>query len=266
MENVALVTGASSGIGRELARLFAQGGQDVVLIARNRQKLEELAQQITNQHDVEARVIVQDLAVPDAAASIVEALEEDGIVVDVLVNNAGTQVYGRFDEADTEALLGMIAVNITALTHLTRLIIPAMKARGRGKILNLGSTASFSPSPLNAVYCATKAYVLSLSEGIAAELVSSGVTVTTLCPGATATSFVERHGLADVRYFKNTMSAERVARIGYRALTNGRHVVVAGLQNKLMVLALQLIAPLMRVLPPQALKWGGELLMGRTSS
>jgi short-subunit dehydrogenase len=262
MNTTTLITGASSGIGRELARLFARDKNNLVLVARNQRKLDELAQELRCRYGVKVKVMAADLSAPAAAAHIVDQLPRESIHIDVLVNNAGTQVYGLFAKADTEQLLHMIQVNMTSLTYLTKLLLPGMLDRGKGKILNVASTGSFGPGPLNAVYCATKAYVLSFSEAIAAELDGSGVTATALCPGATNTEFVTRHGLEDVRLFQNMMSAERVAEIGYQALMENRLVVVAGWGNRLQVWALQFFAPFLQMMSPAAIKRIGTYVMG----
>lgn len=260
---VALITGASSGIGLELAHLFARDGYDLVLVARNRPRLNSLADNLRARFHVDVAVLARDLAEPAAAQIILEQLTRRSVQVDVLVNNAGTQVYGGFAGADTSKQLALIQVNTTALVHLTHLLLPGMIRRGRGRILNVGSTGSFAPGPLNAVYCATKAFVLSFSQALGAELAGTGVTVTALCPGATATAFAARHGMQDVRIFQSAMPPTRVARIGYRALHRGRPVVVAGLGNRLQVLGLQLMAPFLPLTPPAMLMAMGRLFMGR---
>jgi short-subunit dehydrogenase len=265
MAKTALITGASSGIGYELSKRFAAEGYHLVLVARDGQRLNQLAADLDRVHDTESLVLIQDLSDPASPQSIFAALKRDGITIDVLVNNAGTQVYGEFAEVELDRLLAMIQVNLTALTHLTGLLLPQMVERGSGKILNVASTGAYVPSPLNAVYCATKAYVLSFSEGLAAELSGTGVTVATLCPGATDTAFVTRHGLQDVRLFRHTMTPSQVADIGYRTLMRGRHVTVAGLGNQLMVVAFQLMAPFLPLIPPAALNRVGAFIMGRSS-
>ena len=183
----------------------------------------------------------------------------------MLVNNAGTQVYGEFATASLERQLDLIQVNLAALVHLTHLLLPGMIRRGHGRILNIGSTGSFAPGPLNAVYCATKAFVLSFSEAIGAELAGTGVTVTTLCPGATNTAFISRHGMQDVRIFRNAMLPVQVAEIGYRALQRGRPLVVAGLRNQVQVLSFQIMAPFLGQTPPAWLMAIGKLFMGRST-
>ncbi|HSL31345.1 MAG TPA: SDR family oxidoreductase [Anaerolineales bacterium] len=261
----ALITGASSGIGRELARLFAKDGYDLVLVARNATNLERLARDLRSEYQVKATVIVQDLGVPSAPQAIVNSISSQAIEIDVLVNNAGTQVYGEFADASLEQLLAMVQVNAIALVQLTHLLLPGMIRRGHGRILNLGSTGSFAPGPLNAVYCASKSFVLSFSEAIGAELAGTGVTVTALCPGATDTAFITRHGMQDVRIFRNSMAPVAVAQIGYRALQHGRPLVVAGLVNQLQVLSFQLMAPFLGLTPPAWLMATGRLFMGRNT-
>ncbi len=260
-----LITGASSGIGMELARLFAKDGYNLVLVARNHSKLESLAAELCSQNHVQATVMVSDLADPSAPQVIADQLARQSIEVDVLVNNAGTQVYGEFAGASLEQQLAMMQVNTTTLVHLTHLLLPGMIHRGRGRILNVGSTGSFAPGPLNAVYCASKAFVISFSQAIGAELAGTGVTVTALCPGATDTAFITRHGMQDVRIFRYAMSPVRVAQIGYRAMHHGRPLVVAGFSNLLQVLSFQLMAPFLGLTPPAWLMAIGKLFMGRMS-
>src|SRR6185436_6905763 len=188
--DLALVTGASSGIGADLARELAQGGHDLVLVARGEDKLKALAAELEKAHSIRARVISADLAQPDAAVQLVKQL--GGTPIDVLINNAGYALYGRFAETDAADELRMIQVNIVALTQLAKLLLPGMLARKKGRILNVASTAAFQPGPLMAVYYATKAYVLSFSEALANELQGTGVGVTALCPGPTRTGFQKR--------------------------------------------------------------------------
>ena len=233
MKETALITGASSGIGLDLARLFAKDGHDVVLVARSEGKLREIAAELERDFGMTAHVIVADLAKPDAPQTLVAQLPVD---VDVLVNNAGFGVLGPFVETDLAKELEMIQVNVVALTHLTKLLLPPMVARRRGRVLNVASTAAFQPGPLMAVYYATKAYVLSFSEAIADELRDSGVTVTALCPGPTETGFAAVADMASTRLFNiaKPMSSAEVARAGYEAMKRGRRVVVPGIKNKLL--------------------------------
>ena len=262
----ALITGASSGIGLELARLFASDGYNLILVARNASSLENLARELRSEHQIQARVIVQDLAEPSAPRTITDLLARESIDVNILVNNAGTQVYGEFSGSSLEQQLALLQVNASAIVHLTHLLLPGMIRRGRGRILNVGSTGSFAPGPLNAVYCASKAFVLSFSEAIGAELAGTGVTVTALCPGATGTAFAARHGMQDVRIFRHAMSPARVAQIGYRALLNGRPLVVPGLHNQFQVLCFQSMAPFLGLTPPAWLMAISKMFMGRAHS
>ena len=234
MKNTALITGASGGIGLDLTRLFAGDGWDLVLVARSEEKLREIASELTKTHGITAHVMASDLAKPDAAAEIVKMLTERGLTVDALVNNAGLGVSGAFVEADLRGELESIQVNIVALTQLTKLLLPGMVARKRGRILNVASTAAFQPGPLMAVYYATKAYVLSFSEALAEELRNTGVTVTALCPGPTETGFAAAAGVGAARLFTlmKPSSSAAVARTGYKAMKRGRRVVVHGLINK----------------------------------
>lgn len=235
---VALVTGASSGIGLELAKLFARDGHDLVLVARREDKLKELAAELANRHGVRATVIAADLADPAAPPEVARRVAAAGLEIQFLVNNAGYGLAGRFAQTDVTAELRMIQVNVAALTHLTKLFLPAMEARRHGAILNVASTAGFVPGPFMAVYYATKAYVISFSEALAEEQRGTGVTVTVLCPGATRTEFQTRAGIdLEARLFRGPWVADAasVARAGYRGMLEGKRMVIPGLFNKLMV-------------------------------
>ncbi len=228
----ALVTGASGGIGEELARLFAADGHSLVLVARSRDKLERLAAELKDKHHVAARVIASDLSTPESPREIFEELEGAGVSIDALVNNAGFGSYGLFAETDLKQELDMLQVNVVALTHLTKLFLPAMLARGRGYVMNVASTAAFQPGPLMAVYYASKAYVLSFSEALSNECEGKGVRVSALCPGPTETGFVAAAGMGDSKLFdRATMDARTVAEAGYRGLLAGKPVVIPGLRN-----------------------------------
>jgi short-subunit dehydrogenase len=228
-----LITGASSGIGRAFAHLFARDGCNLVLVARRETVLEELASELTRQHKARVTVIAIDLADPVAALRLHEQLRRDGVVVDVLVNNAGFGAQGAFAGLPLERQLQMIHLNVTALTALTRLLLPSMLERGRGGILNVGSTAAFQPGPFMAVYYATKAYVVSFSEALADELSGSGLRVSCLAPGPTATAFAAEAGAAESRLFEGeTMTADEVARIGYEGWKQGTPLVIAGAGNR----------------------------------
>ena len=229
-----LVTGASSGIGLELAKLFAADGSDVVLVARRKGRLEELATELSSQHGVNIRVIPADLADPAAPTAIFEELAASGIQIDVLVNNAGFGAGGQFAELPMERQLHMVQVNVAALTHLTRLFLPPMVKRGRGGVLNVGSTAGFQPGPYLIVYYATKAYVLSFTEALGEELAKTGVKVTCLAPGPTRTEFFAEAELEKSLLVKfGLMDAGAVAKAGYRGFRAGKRIVVPGIINKM---------------------------------
>jgi uncharacterized protein len=231
----ALVTGASSGIGEELARVFAQNGHDVVLVARSQAKLEALAADLSNRYGVRADVLAVDLGDPGGPGRTDELLRERALDIHVLVNNAGVGLHGPFGENEPQAQLRLLQLNVVSLTHLTRLLLPAMTARRSGAILNVASTAAFVPGPLMAVYYASKAYVLSLSVALENELAGTGVTVTTLCPGPTRTNFSEVAGVSRTRLFRagGVMEPADVARAGYEGVQGGKSIVVPGLRNRL---------------------------------
>lgn len=244
----ALITGASSGIGRELARLFAADKSNLVLVARNQAKLDELAGELREAHGVQVRVMVKDLADPQSPEEIFETLAAENMTVDVVVNNAGFGAGGSIAELPLERQLDMIQVNVTALTHLTRQFLPGMYGRRFGGVLNVGSTAAFQPGPYLAVYYATKAYVLSFTEALAEEVAGSGLHVTCLAPGPTATGFAAVADLEHKILFRLGMAdVQSVAKAGYRGFRRGKVLVVPGLLNKLGTLAVRLVPrPLVR--------------------
>jgi uncharacterized protein len=232
----ALVTGASNGIGYELSKLFAADGYNLVLVARGASKMEALAQELRNQHGVSVTVLAKDLSVAGAANDVFQAVATQKIQIDVLANNAGFGISEVFAKTKFEDVQQMLQVNIVSLTILTHLFLPGMVQRGSGRILNVGSTGSFSPVANMAVYGATKAYVLSFSEALSEELRGTGVSVTALCPGVTITGFQERAGLGETALHRlSQMTAKDVAQIGYRAMQHGKAVVVPGFINRLMV-------------------------------
>jgi short-subunit dehydrogenase len=235
MPDTALVTGASGGIGEELARLLAAGGANLVLVARSADRLAALAGELSQTHGVTASVIAQDLSAPDAVDVIAGELATRQLTIDILVNNAGFGLYGPFTETPAADEARMIQVNVVALTMLTKRLLPGMVERRRGRVLNVASTAAFQPGPLMAVYYASKAYVLSFSEALSNETSGTGVTVTCLCPGPTETGFQDRARLRESRLFSavSVGSAADVARAGYDGMMAGRAVVVPGLRNKI---------------------------------
>ena len=243
MSQTALITGASSGIGLELAKSFAQSGHNLILVARTESKLEDLRNQLMQQHSVHVELIVADLAQVDAAAKLVKEIDRRKLVVDILVNNAGFGELGQFNEISIERQLNMIQLNVVTVVHLAKLLLPEMLKRKRGGILNVASTAAFQPGPNMAIYYATKAFVLSFSEAIHEELLGTGVKVVCLAPGPTETGFGEDSGMNDTKIFSaNAMSAAKVAQVGAKAFESNRAIAIPGLKNRIGTL-LARIAP-----------------------
>jgi uncharacterized protein len=233
MISTALITGASSGIGYEFAKLFAKDKHNLVLVARTGPKLAKIADELQRQFGVSAKTIALDLSFSQSPQFLFDQLQREGITVNVLINNAGYGKLGDFSGTSWEESLGQIQLNITALTHLTRLFLVPMLERGSGKILNVASTAGFQAGPRMAVYYATKAYVISFSEALANELKNSGVAVTCLCPGVTDTEFQKRAETEHSVLFKKLrpMDPKTVAQDGYRGLTTGKTLVISGFRN-----------------------------------
>ncbi len=251
---IALITGASSGIGYALSREFAQRGYHTVLVARSAEKLEALANDLRAQFHTLATVIACDLGTPTAAKELMQKLQAKKITVDILVNNAGFGHLEDFAASAWESQASMLQLNIFTLVQLTHLLLPSMLERKSGKILNVGSTGSFSPVPTMAVYAATKAFVLSFSEALASELEGRGVTVTALCPGATHTGFAERAHAENTTLFKTAMSASVVAHQGVIALFQGKKRIVTGWLNRLMIASI-------RFSPRDAVLWVSKKMM-----
>jgi short-subunit dehydrogenase len=226
MSNTALITGASSGIGAEFARIHAAGGGDVVLVARSEGPLNALKSELESAHGINATVIVADLAEPDSAAKILATTEAAGIQVDVLINNAGFGGHGKFHERDLAKDQAMMQVNMVTLTNLTHMYLQGMVQRNKGKLLHVASTAGFMPGPMQAVYYATKAYVISFSQAIAQELSDTNITSTVLCPGAVATGFVKAGNLEGVDMWEKAATPQSVAQCGYDARMKGKLVVI----------------------------------------
>lgn len=229
MSDWALITGASSGIGLELAKLFAADRFNLVLVARNESRLNQLAEELRRERGVEIKVLARDLSVAEAPREIFDALRDTPI--SVLVNNAGLGFYGTFAKSDLREQTSILEINVTALTQLTHLFLQPMLARKSGRILNVASTAAFQPGPMVNVYYASKAFVYSFSYALAVELEKSGVSVTALCPGTTHTEFFSR-GHFGAKRAPFTMDARTVAEIGYRGLMKGKRVVIPGIFNK----------------------------------
>lgn len=226
MKNVALITGASSGIGKEFAHIHAKGGNDLILIARRADKLKKLQQELKTAYKTEVVIITKDLSAPLAPHEIYNQTEEKGIEVEYLINNAGFAGQGYFHERLPQHDLDMLNVNVTSLMLFTKLYLPGMVARGTGKILNVSSTASFIPGPMQAVYYASKAFVTSFSEALSEELRDKGVTVTALCPGLVNTEFVKISGMgkANIIKFQKGLHPKKTALIGYRAMMKGKRL------------------------------------------
>ncbi|MCL2549888.1 MAG: SDR family oxidoreductase [Methanimicrococcus sp.] len=235
MKRTALITGASSGIGRELAKVFAGGGYDLILVARNEKKLETLKDKLEAKYGIKALVIIKDLSQKDAAQDVFDQVGQAGLTVDTLVNDAGFGDYKRYAEADWDKQYEMVQVNVLALMQMTKLFLPQMIQNEDGRILNLASMASFAPGPFMSVYYATKAFVLSFSEALAAELKGSGVTVTAVCPGPTKTGFEKTAGSGTRKLFDTAKraSAKKVALFSYQALISGQTVAIPGIKYKI---------------------------------
>jgi uncharacterized protein len=232
----ALITGASNGIGLELAKIHAAKGGNLVLVARNKMKLDELKAEMENQYNINVYTIGKDLSAPNAAQEVFNETTQQKITIDYLINNAGFGVFGMFVETDWNKELQMINLNITTLTQFTKLYLQDMVKRQSGKIMNVASTAAFQSGPTMAVYYATKAYVLSFSEAIDNEVSNKGVTVTTLCPGATESGFQAAAAMQESALVKGKKlpTSKEVARYGYAAMLKGKTVAIHGVMNWLL--------------------------------
>jgi len=242
MGKVALITGASSGIGLELAKIHASKGGDLILVARRRELLEKIKGDLESTFPISVRVIVKDLSDPNAAEELYREVKESGEVVDFLINNAGFGGRGKFHERPWEKDKDMINLNVMALVGLTRLFLDDMVARNEGKILNVASMAGFVPGPLQSIYYATKAFVISFSEAIANELSNTSITVTVLCPGPTDTEFFDVANMSGIRGLKRgTATAKDVAEVGYDHMISGKVIAIPGFMNKGLLLATRIL-------------------------
>mgnify|MGYP001812012136 CR=1 FL=1 len=226
MANTALITGASGGIGEQLPRYHAAKGGDLVLVARSEDKLNGLKSELENNYKIKVMVIGADLAHPESAVQIFSATEEAGLQIDILINNAGFGGHGKFHQRELAKDQAMMQVNMVSLVNLTHLYLQGMVQRNSGNILHVASTAAFLPGPLQAIYYATKAFVVSFSQAIAKELEGTGVTSTALCPGAVATGFVAAGDLEGIKVWEKAKSAESVAQCGYDAMLDGELVKI----------------------------------------
>jgi hypothetical protein len=253
VNETALVTGASSGIGEDLARLLAASGRHLVLAARSANKLQALADDLAKAHSITASVLPIDLSEAGSAESVARTLADRGLTIDILINNAGFGAFGEFARSNPDEQRQMLNLNVVALTMLTRALLPGMIERRRGRILNVASTAAFQPGPLMAVYYASKAYVLSFSEALSEEARGTGVTVTCLCPGPTRTGFQDRADIQRTRLLEvsSMLSSADVARAGYEAMMAGRPLIVPGWMNKIGVHAMRLTP---RTLAPKIIR------------
>lgn len=241
VQKTVLITGGSSGIGFELAKIFGKNNFHVIIVAQDKNKLSE-AETKLEASGYSVKTISKDLSDPHSPSQIYKELQSENITIDVLVNNAGFAVYGQFAETDIEQELSLLQVNIVSLTRLTKLFLPEMIKRRSGKILNIASIAAFAPGPLMAVYYASKAYVLSFSEALSEELIGTGVHVTAVCPGPTDTGFVKRGGVWNSSLYQGRhMTASFVAEEAFKGLMKNQAVIVPGWKNKLIVNSLRFV-------------------------
>lgn len=235
MNNTALITGASSGIGLELARILARENYNLILTARREEKLQQIRMELEKTHGTTVYIYPADLSEEDTPEKLYKFTHDLPVAVNVLINNAGVGDYGEFHTSDWDINATMIHLNIRSLTHLTRLYLPDFVQKDRAYVMNVASTAAFQPGPLMSVYYASKHYVLAFSEAIANELSGTGVTVTTLCPGPTKSEFQKNAGMEKSKLFDRfpVASSRDVAEYGYRAMKKGKRVAIYGFQNKI---------------------------------
>jgi short-subunit dehydrogenase len=241
---IVLITGASSGIGLEFAKLFAKDRYELILLARNESALKTLAQELNLKYQTKVTVIAKDLSKPEAVDELISSLNDKQIVIDVLINNAGYANSGSFAATSLQNDLDMLMVNNLSLVALCKAFLPTMLKHGQGQIVNVSSVAAFQPGPFMALYAASKAFVLSFSAALSEELRNTGVRVTTICPGPTLTSFISRSGMGHTRIFNGfypLMSAEKVALKSYKALQRGANVYIVGTFNRLVVVTVSIL-------------------------
>jgi short-subunit dehydrogenase len=243
MKNTALITGASNGIGLELARIHASKGGDLVLVARSKSKLDELKNELEKEFQIVVYTIGKDLSAINSAREVYDETNKQNIQIDILINNAGFGDFGLFAETDWNKESEMINLNISTLTLFTKLYLQDMVKRRSGKIMNLASTAAFQPGPMMAVYFATKAYVLSFSEALSNEVSSKGVSVTALCPGPTTSGFQTAASMDNSKLFnnKNLPTSKEVAKYGYNAMIKGKTIAIHGIMNTILATSLRLV-------------------------
>lgn len=232
-----LITGASNGIGKEFAQIFAEKGYNLVLVARSESKLNKIAKEFEIKYKIRVTVLTQDLSKPNVASKIYTEITDRGIIIDILINNAGFGDYGNFVESNLKTITEMINLNINSLTEFALLFVKEMMERNSGKILNIASTAAFQPIPKFATYAATKSYVLHFTEALHYELKDTNISVSVLCPGPTSTDFEKRAKAEKSNIFKNGMDAKVVAKIGYKGLMQNKMTIIPGFKNKLMSLS-----------------------------
>jgi short-subunit dehydrogenase len=241
MSKTALITGSSNGIGLELARIHAEKGDNLIIVARSKNKLDELKKELEEKHKVQVYVIGKDLSFQNSAREVYDELKQHNISVDYLINNAGFGDFGFYSESDWNKQEKMINLNITALAHFTRLFLPDMIERGSGRIMNVASLASFTSGPTMSVYFATKAFVLSFSEAVNNEVKDKGITVTALCPGSTESGFHAALTEDKLPKERNLVSARVVAEYGYKAMMKGKTVAIPGFKNTIMATSVRLL-------------------------
>lgn len=247
-----LITGATSGIGLELARIYAAKAENLILVARREEILKDLAEELAEQYQIRVHIFAGDLSRPGTARSLVQWTREKGYEVDTLINNAGFGSYGEFHKSDLKKEWEMLQLNVMTLMYLTRAFLPGMVFRGRGGVLNVATVAAFAPGPKMADYYASKAYVLSFTQALAAELRNTKLKISTLCPGPVQTGFQEHAGLSASKQFRQMaqsgLSAKQVARYAYQRFQQGEAVIIPGLSN-------QILAVLARKLPMKLVRW-----------